>query len=117
MKYLRGIGIIFAVSFLGDCLKSIIPLPVPASIYGLALMFGALATGVVSLDTVETPAGFLTGIMPVLFVPAGAGLMASWSSIREMLLPALVIIVGSMLLVMGVSGKVTDRLIRTENDE
>ena len=117
MKYLRGICIIFAVSFLGDCLKSLIPLPVPASIYGLVLMFLLLVTGLVSLESVEAPAGFLIGIMPVLFIPAGVGLMASWGSIRKMLLPALVIVVGSMLVVMGVAGRVTDRLIRKEEDE
>ena len=38
MKFAREFAIIIAVSFLGEIIKEAIPLPIPASIYGLVLM-------------------------------------------------------------------------------
>ncbi len=39
MKYIRQLGIILLVSFLGELLHYLLPLPVPASIYGIVLLF------------------------------------------------------------------------------
>ena len=43
MKYFRQFFIILAISFVGEILHMVLPLPVPASIYGLVLMLLALA--------------------------------------------------------------------------
>ena len=45
MKYIRQLAIILAVTCVGEFLKSILPFPVPASIYGLVLMLLLLVTG------------------------------------------------------------------------
>ena len=39
MKYLKQFGIILALSFIGEFLNDLLPLPIPASIYGIILMF------------------------------------------------------------------------------
>ena len=39
MKYVKEFGIILIVSLVGELLNYFLPLPVPASIYGLVLMF------------------------------------------------------------------------------
>ena len=75
MKYLRQFCIILLVSALGEGLHILLPLPVPASVYGLVLMLGALASGILKLEQVEEAADFLVEIMPVMFVPAGVGLL------------------------------------------
>lgn len=69
MKYLRQFCIILLVSALGEGLHILLPLPVPASVYGLVLMLGALASGILKLEQVEEAADFLVEIMPVMFVP------------------------------------------------
>jgi len=51
----------------------VLPLPVPASVYGLVLLLAALTTGVVKLEQVKETGTYLTGIFPLLFVPAAAG--------------------------------------------
>lgn len=38
MKYLKQFFIILAISFIGEILKYIVPLPIPASIYGMVIM-------------------------------------------------------------------------------
>ena len=46
MKYLRQFCIILLISALGEGLHILLPLPVPASVYGLVLMLGALTSGI-----------------------------------------------------------------------
>ena len=52
MKYIRQFLIILLITFLGEVCRYLIPLPVPASIYGLLLLLGALLGGVIKLDQV-----------------------------------------------------------------
>ena len=39
MKYIMQFGIIAALSLVGEVLNSVIPLPVPASVWGMVLLF------------------------------------------------------------------------------
>ncbi len=112
MKFLKQFLIILALSFVGEALKYFLPLPIPASIYGMVLLFILLLTGVVKLDDVQDVGKFLIEIMPVMFIPAGVGLMASWGVLKPMLIPVVIIIVISLILVMGISGRITQRVIR-----
>ena len=112
MKYLRQFMIILLVSFVGELLKYVIPLPVPASIYGLVILFILLETGILKLDAVKGTAVFLIEIMPLMFIPAGVGLMESWGDLNSMLVEVVVIILVSTVLVMGVSGKVTELVLK-----
>ena len=112
MKYLRQFMIILLVSFLGELLKYVIPLPVPASIYGLVILFILLETGILKLDAVKETSVFLIEIMPLMFIPAGVGLMESWGDLNSMLVEVVVIILVSTVLVMGVSGKVTELVLK-----
>ncbi|MGN0395310.1 MAG: CidA/LrgA family protein [Coprococcus sp.] len=112
MKYLKQFLVILAISFIGEILKALIPLPVPASIYGMVLLFIGLMTGLIKLDSVRETGKFLIEIMPVMFIPAGVGLMASWGILKPLLIPVSVITVVSLILVMAVSGHVTQFVIR-----
>jgi len=58
----------------------VLPLPVPASVYGLVLLLAALTTGFVKLEQVKETGTYLTGIFPLLFVPAAAGIMELWAA-------------------------------------
>ena len=111
MKYIRQFCIILGVTCVGEILKYFIPLPIPASIYGLLLMLLLLVTKIVKLEQVKDAGEFLVEIMPVMFIPAGVGLMTAWGQLQPVLLPVLVITVVSTFLVMIVTGKVSDFLI------
>lgn len=93
-------------------LKTFLPLPVPASVYGLVIMLVALLTGILKLDQVKGAADFLVEIMPVMFVPAGAGLITAWSSLKPICVPVLIMTFISTVIVMVVTGKVTQGVIR-----
>ena len=64
MKFVRQFMIILAISFVGELLHALLPLPVPASIYGLVLMLIGLQTGILPLNAVNEAGGFLIEIMP-----------------------------------------------------
>ena len=112
MKYVKQFAMILLVSFAGELLNYLLPLPVPASIYGLVLMIVCLLTGIIKLDAVRDTACFLIEIMPLMFIPAAVGLMASWSVIKENLLAYLVIAVVTTVAVMAVSGLVTQGVLK-----
>jgi len=112
MKHLRQFLIILLFSFLGEGLKALLPLPVPASIYGLVLLFAALELGIIKLSAVEDAGKFLIEIMPVMFVPAGAGLITAWSTLKPICVPVLIMTFISTVIVMVVTGKVTQGVIR-----
>lgn len=112
MKYLRQFLWILLFSFLGEALKALLPLPVPASIYGLVLLFVALELGILKLSAIRETGKFLIEIMPVLFIPAGAGLIDSWDALRPMCIPVIVIMIVSTVVVMVISGRVTQFVIR-----
>lgn len=114
MKYLKQFGIILILSFAGELLNLLIPLPIPASIWGFALMFVCLQTGFLKLDYVKDTAIFLIEIIPLMFIPAAVGLMESWGIIRAKIIPYLVITVLSTFLVMAAAGKITQAVIRRD---
>ena len=87
MRYLKQFTIILFVSFLGETLHYLIPLPVPAG-------------------------KFLIDIMPVMFIPAAVGLLDSWGVLQPVWIPVAVITVVSTVVVMVVSGLVAQAVIR-----
>ena len=84
-----------------------LPLPVPASVYGLVLLLAALNFGFVKLDDVKEVGIYLTGIFPLLFVPAAAGVMELWAEMGNMLLPIIIAIIPVTVLVMVSAGRTT----------
>lgn len=110
MKFLRQFMIILLLSFLGEVLKMFIPLPIPASVYGLVLMLLCLVTGILKTSQVKEAAFFLIEIMPVMFIPAAVGLIDSWKVLQPLLLPILVITVVITIFVMVVTGKIAQMI-------
>ena len=111
VKLLRQFLVIMAVSFVGEILHAVLPLPIPASIYGLVLMLALLMTGALKLDTVEDAGKFMIEIMPVMFIPAGVGLLNAWGVLKPVWIPISVITVVTTVLVMAVTAKVTQTVI------
>lgn len=112
MKHIFNLALILFISFLGELLNYLIPLPIPGSIYGLLLMLAALCIKLIPEENIRSTAGFLIEIMPVMFIPATVALMDSWGVLKGMLAPVLVIMVVSTFVVMAVTGLVTQSLIR-----
>lgn len=112
MKYVKEIMWIIAFTFLGEFLATVLPLPVPAGVYGLILLFLALLIGLVKLPDVEGAGNFLLDTMTMMFLPAAVGIMTVIDTLLPVLIPYIVIIVLSTILVMGVTGVVAEQILR-----
>lgn len=116
MKYIFQFARITAFCLAGEVLAALLPLPIPASVYGL-LLAAALKFGVLKLDQVRETGLFLTGIFPLLFVPAAAGVMELGSQLMNLLLPAVLAIVPITALVMAVTGMVAQKCAGGKEDK
>ena len=112
MNILFQFSIILLISLAGEALSFLIPLPIPASIYGIALLFLLLCTGALRVESVKEASSFLIAIMPVMFIPAGVGLMESFGLLMPSLPAYIVITALSTLAVMVVSGRTAQAVIR-----
>ena len=117
MKFIRQFAIILAISLASEALSFFLPLPVPACIYGILLLLLLLTTGVLKVGQIKEVSSFLIEIMPVMFIPAAAGLMQSYHLLAPSLAAYAVIIVVSTIAVMVVSGRVTQRIILSKKRE
>ncbi|MGN0420921.1 MAG: CidA/LrgA family protein [Acetatifactor sp.] len=117
MKYIKQLLIIVGISLVGELLKYILPLPIPASIYGMVLLFVGLMTGVIKLESVKETGKFLIEIMPIMFIPAGVGLLTSWGTLSRILVPVSLITVVTIITVMAATGWVSQIMIRKAGEK
>ena len=117
MKYVKECAVILGITLVGEWLNMLLPLPVPAGIYGILLLFALLKTGILPLASVRETACFLVEIMPVMFIPAAVGIIDSWGIIAPSWLEYLTMTVVSTVIVMAVSGLVTQTVLRVRSRE
>ena len=117
MKYLPQFLIIMGFTLLGEALQRLIPLPIPASVYGLALLFAALCLKLIRLDQVKEAGGFLTSIMSVLFVAPAVGIAEDWHLVADRMVPIFLLMIGTTVLTFGISGRITQALMRKRGDK
>ena len=117
LKLFKQFTIIIALSFIGEVLHALIPFPIPASIYGILLLFLLLEQKTLQVDDVKEVADFLIFIMPLLFIPAAVD---AWNELRSSLTAYVTIIIAVTLIVMVATGRITQwflRLSRRYTDE
>lgn len=114
MKYLTQFLRILAFTLAGELLQRLVPLPIPASVYGLVLLFGALNTGLVKLEQVKDAGGFLISVLPILFVSPAVGILDNWEAIRGALIPILALTLLSTVLTFGIAGRATQAMMGKE---
>ena len=111
MKFVFQFARIMGFCLAGEVLHRLLPLPIPAGIYGLVLLAAALLTGVVKLEQVKQTGDFLSGLFPLLFIPTVAGVMEEWELIAGNLLPILIALIPVTWIVMAVAGRVTQSIM------
>jgi holin-like protein len=116
MKYLSQFLIILGFTCLGEALQRILPLPIPASVWGLVLLFFALCLKIIRVEQVKDAGGFLTSILPILFVAPAVGILEHWALIRDRFLPIALLLIGSTVLTFGIAGKVTGFFLKKGGD-
>lgn len=117
MKYIYQIVIIFIITFIGEVLYKFIPLPIPASIYGLVIMLVCLKTRIIKLEQVKGAGNFLLETMSIMFLPAAVGLITVWKDVTNIILPIIIIVFLSTVFVMAATGRTTQFILRRNRSE
>ncbi len=117
MKYIKQFSIILLISFIGEVLNYVIPLPIPASIYGIGIMFSCLKFHIIPYESVRETGHYLIEIMPIMFIPAAVGLINVWNIIRPSCIVYLTITFVSTAVVMIISGLITQFIITRKKVE
>lgn len=111
MNILKQITIIMFVTLIGVILNKLIPLPIPASIYGLVIMFLILWFGWLRVESVRNVSIFLIEIMPIMFISPSVMLIKTWPTVKPFAVSAIVICFFSTVIVMIASGKITQIIL------
>lgn len=106
MKYLSSFLIILGFSLAGEGLQRLIPVAIPASVYGIALLFAALCAGLVKVEQIKATGSFLSSILPILFVPPVVGILENWSLIRGSVPAIFLLSAGTTVLTFFLSGRI-----------
>ena len=75
IKLLIQTALLFIFYYLGTWLQQTLELVIPGSVIGMILLFLLLVTRVIPAKWVDDGSLFLTGILPLLFVPVCVGIM------------------------------------------
>ena len=113
MKYLNQFLIIMGFALVGEVLQRIVPLPIPASVYGIVLLFLALCLKLVKVEQVKTAGSFLTSILPVLFVSPAVGILENWDLIKGSLLSMFLLALATTALTFGIAGRIAQAVMQT----
>jgi holin-like protein len=113
IKIAIQIAIIYIIYAAGNFISKLIAdiIVIPGNIIGMVILLVLLTTNVLKLSMLEETGNFMLKYMGFFFVPLTVGLMESYKLIQKSIIQIVIILVVSCILVMFVSGKVTDLLI------
>ncbi|MCD8873729.1 antiholin-like murein hydrolase modulator LrgA [Mammaliicoccus sciuri] len=100
------------VLLISHVIESFMPIPMPASVIGLVLMFIALTTGIIKLEQVEAVGTALTNNIGFLFVPAGISVINSLGILSTSPILIILLIIISTILLLVCTGIFSQMIIK-----
>lgn len=117
MKYVKQFMRIAIICMIGELLAYFLPLPIPASVYGMVLLFILLLTKVIKVEDVEEISTFFASIMPLFFISPSVKLMTAWGLLAENWLSILLMVVLSTIVTTAVTGLVSQWMMKHKKDK
>ena len=106
--------IVSGIYLAGEALASLLETGFPGSVIGMLLLLAALHLKWIKVDDIRYVASFLLGYMPLFFIPAGVGVMASYTLMEGFYVSIILLTLVSTLLVMAVTGRLVQYLVQRE---
>ena len=117
MKYMKQIGVISTIAFVAELLYYVVPLPIPASVYGMAILFLLLCLGIIKMEMVEDVADWILSVMPIFFIAPTVGLIKAFEDIKGQVIPLVIISITSTVVVTAVTGVIAQGIIRLRGEK
>ena len=115
--YLKQSAWIFGFTLLGEALNRLLPLPIPAAVYGLVLLFAALCLKIIKVEQINKVSDFLLTILPILFVSPAVNLLESWGILAPHVISIALLVLSSPVLVFAVAGLISQFFCRKEKSD
>ena len=94
-----------------------IPLPIPASVYGMGILFACLCLGIIKLEMVEDVADWILSIMPIFFIAPTVGIIEAFADIQGQIIQLVLICFISTVVVTSVTGLIAQGIIRLRKEK
>ena len=117
MKYMIQIGVISTIAFIAELLHFVIPLPIPASVYGMVILFLCLCLGIIKIEMVEDVADWILSIMPIFFIAPTVGLIEAFGDIKGQVIPLVLMCLISTFVVTAVTSLIAQAIIRLRREK
>lgn len=82
MKVASQFAVLFLICMAGIFLSRLSPVPLPASVTAMTLLFLLLLAGVVKAASMREVSDFMLGNMSLFFVPAGAAILGHVDALK-----------------------------------
>lgn len=100
VRYLISFALIFIALYLGETLQQMLGVSIPGSIFGMLILFAAMASGLLPVKWVQPGASAFIRYMILLFVPISVGLVNHLDLLRDNALAIIAGVLGGSLLVL-----------------
>ncbi|MCQ6276981.1 CidA/LrgA family protein [Bacillus sp. V3B] len=114
LLFFAQLFVIWAIYTLSDFIVSFLHLPVPASVFGMVLLYLLLVSGILQVRYIERAAAFLNKHLAFFFIPFAVGLMNYGGLIQSSGLQLLIMIGGSSIVGLLITSGLTQYLSRRE---
>lgn len=111
MKYLSQFLLIMGFTLAGEALQRLIPLPIPASVWGIALLLTALCLKIVKVEQIKATASFLSSLLSLLFVSPAVKIVDDWALIRSDILGIVLVLFSTTVLTFAISGRIAQAVL------
>lgn len=112
MKYVFQFLIIGTISFVAEVLDILLPFPIPASVYGLVIMFLLLLFKIIKPEQIADVADFFVAVMPIFFISTSVSLMTNYAAIKTQGILLILAAFISTIVTIAITGIVAQVLIR-----
>ncbi|SHK44523.1 CidA/LrgA family protein [Paramaledivibacter caminithermalis] len=113
MKFLRQLGIILIIVFLGEFIRKIFNLPLPGNVLGMIILLCLLSLKIIKVETIDDISNFMLEHLPFFFIPGGVSLISNLELLKSKGLIILLICLISTAIVMIVTGLTIQLLKRS----
>jgi len=116
IKLLIQTALLFTFYFVGVWLQETLNLLIPGSVIGMLLLFLLLVFRIIPQNWVDEGSTFLTGILPLLFVPVCVGIMKYTNLFSTEGAIIVLVIFISTLMTLAITGVVSQFAARVHSD-
>ena len=117
MKIFREAIIILGIYLIGELISKGFSLPLPGNIIGMLILLILLCTKVIKVEKVESISTFFLDHLAFFFIPAGVGLISSFTSIKDSLIYILVLCLITTAIVIVITGAVVQYIIKLQGNK